>query len=334
MELIEAIRNENLYLVVSLLDGGADPNAEDHLGNTALAISCDYNKSKKSYLITRELIMRGANVNKISGNAGDTSLHLACRVRAGGSVKLLLEHGANVNARNVAGDTPLDVASEDGNVKIIKLLIRAGANVDSRNVIQSTPLFNACYEGKVHIAKLLIKYGADKYATNLYGNSPAFMSATMGRAGVMNVILRDGFDVNATRDSSGMTVLHMAAIIRRGNVIGVLLKGGADVNAVDHNGNTPLNMICCPVHSKNKDACNAAKILLDNGANIENISKINNMTPLHMACMRDDAKMANLLISRGANVMARIDNGDTPLHTTHDAAKPKTAKPKTVKTKH
>src|SRR5207237_271496 len=55
-------------------------------------------------------------------------------------VKLLLDHGAKVNAKNSKGDTALVAAIEDDLPKMVELLLRKGASPHIRDIHNWTPL--------------------------------------------------------------------------------------------------------------------------------------------------------------------------------------------------
>lgn len=59
-------------------------------------------------------------------------------------VRLLVEHGAAVDARDGAQCTALHAASEGGHPVVVELLLHLGADIDARNLRQQTPLHYAC----------------------------------------------------------------------------------------------------------------------------------------------------------------------------------------------
>ncbi len=99
--------------------------------------------------IARFLLERGADPNLVSKNLQKVQpLHSAV---AGGYFeisKLLISHGANLNAKQEGGFTPLHEAAQSGNLEIAKVLVEGGAKVNERNNAGKTPLALARISGK------------------------------------------------------------------------------------------------------------------------------------------------------------------------------------------
>jgi len=109
----------------------------------------------------RVLLNKGADVSARSTNAlTNTALHAAAAGRAVGVAKLLIDHGANVNARQQAGWCPLHAAAQNGDVALAKLLIDAGADVGVRADNQQRPLDLALLKGQQAMVDLLEGHGA------------------------------------------------------------------------------------------------------------------------------------------------------------------------------
>ena len=86
------------------------------------------------------LIEKGADV-KTKGNHGWTALHFAETLEV---AKILVEHGADIEAVLYDGDTPLIRQSEHGNVDIVKYLLSVGANKKAKNKGGQTAFDVAC----------------------------------------------------------------------------------------------------------------------------------------------------------------------------------------------
>ena len=109
----------HLDTVKALLDAGADPNlaSREAMKVTPLASA----SAARELDIARILIEHGANVNARAAN-DLTPLHESAATGKVEFVKLLLEHGADVNAKTTDGKTPLDYAREHNQHEMIELL--------------------------------------------------------------------------------------------------------------------------------------------------------------------------------------------------------------------
>lgn len=126
--LMHAAQDKNLKAVEQQIKKGADTNAKDGLGTTALMIAAAEDQPE----ILNRLLDSGAKVNE-RDHMGSTALILAAdRDDNVPVVRELLEHGADVDAANTNGMTALMGAAYAGNLNIVKELLRAGANIDAK----------------------------------------------------------------------------------------------------------------------------------------------------------------------------------------------------------
>ena len=104
------------------------------------------------------------------GSWGETPLQLAARYSHNEIVELLIDNGADVNAKDVNGNTPLHLAALFGRKEVVELLIANGAavNVKGGN-LGGMPLHHAAFEGHKVIIELLIAEGADVNAIIVSG---------------------------------------------------------------------------------------------------------------------------------------------------------------------
>jgi len=142
--LLEAIRRGDVEQTKALLDEGADPNAKDEQGNsaiisaTALGSITPMHYPKPGIIIA--LANKGANLNA-TGASGKTPLgKLAgtCMYSDGaphyeGVISVLLSKHADINARDAFGNTPLMNATESCCTEMLKILLAAGADPNTRN---------------------------------------------------------------------------------------------------------------------------------------------------------------------------------------------------------
>lgn len=128
-----------------LLISGADIEAQDETGETALLLACD--KYNNSHIDTmRVLLDNNANVDAID-DIGWTPLFWGCATGNLKSVSLLLEFGANVNVQDNELDTCLHMAIEIRHEIMIRLLLDKGADPLVKNRNGDTPLDEAIMDG-------------------------------------------------------------------------------------------------------------------------------------------------------------------------------------------
>jgi len=144
-DLFLATDRGNASAVKALLGYGADVNARDEYGRTALSLACRRDRLG----VVRTLISSGADVNAADTraeapcNSGMTPLHWAAGRGHTGVVELLLASGAGVDARDDEGLTPLHSALDlcPANVEqVLQFLLAAGADINAATNLGFTPL--------------------------------------------------------------------------------------------------------------------------------------------------------------------------------------------------
>lgn len=161
----DAAQQGELELVRSLLRGGADVNAGQGDGTTALhwaAMSGDVE-------MVQLLLYAGANRESTTRLGSYTPLHLASKGGHFATVGALLENGSNPSALTGLGLTPLHFAAASGSVKAVNALVTAGAELDAQETANGqTPLVFASAGGRLEAVEALIAAGADlTVATNV-----------------------------------------------------------------------------------------------------------------------------------------------------------------------
>src|SRR5688572_16213261 len=110
--------------------------------------------------VLRALLQQGADVNAAEGD-GTTALHWASYRDDGDSADVLIRAGAKVNAANDLGATPLWTASLNGSEAMVRRLLAAGANPDAALLAGETPVMVAARAGKPAVIEQLIAKGAN-----------------------------------------------------------------------------------------------------------------------------------------------------------------------------
>jgi len=234
-----------------LISNGADAKAESEAGVTALHW-CTGDVSK-----VRLLLDHGADVNKVS-RLGRTPLLVAAGTYGTlETVKLLLQKGAEINLTDSLGFTPLNAAANVDNAAIAKLLIEKGANLEAKTSIgqAGTALMGAAHNGNLELTRLLLAHHPDLNAISaksdgnvkngpvLVGNLTALHFAVAnGNVEEVKLLLDAGAPVDP-RDVRGMTPLMVAVATDRPNadVVRMLLAKGADTSIRSNLGESAVD---------------------------------------------------------------------------------------------
>jgi ankyrin repeat protein len=113
-----------------LIEAGADVNQKTSDGATALHYAIQGGKTREDKVIidvVRVFLDVGANVNEQTESEGLTPLMLAADYGKTGVVKVLMDRGADINAKDRNGRTALMAAQDNGHQDIVNLLKEAGA---------------------------------------------------------------------------------------------------------------------------------------------------------------------------------------------------------------
>ena len=197
--LIEALKKSDIKTVEKLIETGADVNAKDKDGGTALMYAARNGHTKT----VEKLIELGADVNS-KDKFGGTALIWVARNGRTENVEKLVELGADVNARDNGGWTALHWAA--GHTETVEKLVELGADVNARDKSGWTALMHAASNGRTKTVEKLVELGADVNAKDKDGNTALIWAARNGCTETMKKLIELGADVNA-RDKSGWTAL-------------------------------------------------------------------------------------------------------------------------------
>src|SRR5262249_35010175 len=147
-----------------------------------------------------------------------TPLHWAAAAGNPALVKLLLDHGANANARvpvqtmntpmgpvKLGGETALQLAAGGASTECVELLLAHGARIAAVDARDANPLLSAVRQGRARSVELLIAAGAPVNPSRTSA-IPLHVAAYYGHTEVARILLDHHADVRA-RDKNGSTAL-------------------------------------------------------------------------------------------------------------------------------
>uniref|UniRef100_A0A2K6GDP2 Poly [ADP-ribose] polymerase n=1 Tax=Propithecus coquereli TaxID=379532 RepID=A0A2K6GDP2_PROCO len=224
-----------------LLSYGCDPNIISLQGFTALQMGNEN---------VQQLLQEGI---PLGNSEADRQLLEAAKAGDVETVKKLCTV-QSVNCRDIEGrqSTPLHFAAGYNRVSVVEYLLQHGADVHAKDKGGLVPLHNACSYGHYEVAELLVKHGAVVNVADLWKFTPLHEAAAKGKYEICKLLLQHvdvaallikyNACVNAT-DKWAFTPLHEAAQKGRTQLCALLLAHGADPTLKNQEGQTPLDLV-------------------------------------------------------------------------------------------
>jgi ankyrin repeat protein/uncharacterized protein YecT (DUF1311 family) len=345
--LVQLVRSGSIarlqqYLATPGVDVNARPGTDEAL--------LDYAAEQNQAAIAQFLIAHGANVNAVQHegpNAGYSALHRAAIVDAAEVASVLLANGAVVNIHGPLGVTPLILAASHGSLRTVKVLLEHGADVltadghgetalsvakahDHPDIVEqlllhlpapsSSSLSAAAMRGDLEYVRLIVKRDGLLHDLSATMKDEALRFAILGgpnpapaRQQMIELLLADGADANNRVNNAPNTPLMLAT--SRG-IAALLIAHGADVNEVTPWGR-PVEALAC--NASIKDPRAMIELLLAHGARLEPVPP-RARSALDCAVALDRPDFAEYLLDHGMTADTRDGLGRTPLFAATDPA--------------
>ncbi len=258
----KAIINNNSKKVNYLLKKGSDPLFKKNIDDDSLLM---FSVRHKQLNIIKLLVDHGANINKYN----DTMTPLMWSIKNNdlNLVKFLIELGANINY-STTSITPFMLAIEHNAIEIIKYLLEKNIDLTSYNkyCIHDNILNFAIKNGTYEIVKLLIKK-VNINESSYFGQTPLSCAIQFNKLDIIDLLLKNNVNVNQLFGFYyKYSPLLLAISLNRYKICHLLIECGANVNFKNYNNTTPLIM------AMNNNNQKIFKLLLDNRADISEIS--------------------------------------------------------------
>ena len=285
---------------------------------TAFSFILRKSKSAESKSSSENLVKRMVNsikdVNADCDDNGMTLLHVATHCQCLWMVDLLLDRGADIEARAKDGTTPFLLACQKDPVFAMELASR-GANVKARLYrSNATGLHVMAMQGLCH-PPLFREMGLDANEQTLKGFTPLAYALSWGHDTLAVSLMDMGAHIR-WKTNRNVTAAHLAARNGLCEAMEQILGYDIDVDAVDTKGWSALHDACAT------GSTTVVMQLLDAGADIER-SLPNGDRPLHVALTNRREEIALLLLERGAGAMTIGSKNRTPLHLAANVSLPR-----------
>jgi ankyrin repeat protein len=352
--LMAAVRSGNPEAVRALLDAGAQVNtAEPQVGHTALMWAVREDRPE----LVRLLLARGASLEMKTRTGAKPAVRPPGA--GGGSHGVGIVRGGvppqGEQPPTPGGMSALSFAAREGRLEAARLLLDAGADVNARDANGISPLVMAITNRHTPVAALLLSRGADPNAADWWGRTPLWSAVDMrnldldsrtlengvDRGPVLELIealIAKGADVNARVkefppqrrfmmplgslawvDFTGQTPFLRASLSADVPLMKLLLAKGADPNIPTFNGTTALmaaagvNWVIGQTYSESPAMyLEAVTLCLELGGDVNAVNAMG-LAAVHGAANRGSDDIIELLARNGARLDVKDKEGRTPM---------------------
>ncbi|XP_068670403.1 uncharacterized protein [Montipora foliosa] len=302
-ELHSCAKSGDVEKVIELvLNDGIDVNVAAKSNITPLLLA----SGMSSGVLIKTLIDLGADVNAQTAPRKEGPLVFAASSNNYMVARVLLEHSADANIKDLWGETPLYKAVMQKNVPLVELLLENKADANIQDWVGETPLHKAVMRKDVHLVKILLENKADANIQDRAGETPLHKAVMRKDVPLVKILLENKADANI-QDRMGETPLRKAVMLEDLPLVKVLIENKADANIQDLRGETPLHQAVM------LEDLRLVKVLIENKADA-NIQDLRGETPLHKAVMLQDLPLVKVLIENKADASIQDLRGETPLH--------------------
>ena len=342
--LVWAAYDGYLPIVTMLLKRGADINAQDDKGWTALSEASYLGRTRIVDFLLQNKASTLPSTSWLDSREYGNAVFWCIESRFNSYsekieiVKLLLEHNAEPEGKDEYGQDALGIAKARNYKEIVALLEKFKAErIKKQNEYalleairaQDTAKVKLYLEKKVNpnsllpngesilnyavsaqnvaIVKILLEAGANPNTQNELGASALMTAVRYSNDTLLNLLIKHGVNINQ-KDKRGRTALFYAVENNNASILGILLRAGINLNITD---NYDMNAFLYACSTGNIPAC---KSLLQSGCQVSG-KDLYGTTALHIAAQKGSLALVRLLLTEGSvDVYAKDDRGNSALY--------------------
>ncbi|XP_071479624.1 uncharacterized protein [Diadema antillarum] len=269
----------------------------------------------------QRLYSSGVDVS-IRTRCGLSALHIAVLYCEQGMLKLLIDCGANIDARitddidneNFVGATPVYLAALEGKLDMVQYLLSKGSRFDKRNKEGRKAIHVAAGKGHQHVVECLLDWCRENNLDDKLGiksvdgegRKPIHYAAERDQLDVFKCLINRGSE-DSERDDKGTTPLLLASRHGSTTIVKYLLSVGCNVNQQNNKKYRAIH--CASKHGH----LEIVKLLVEAGSGVSEPTGSGDR-PLHYASKYGHFPIVRRLTNAGAHVNAVRGNGMTPIH--------------------
>ena len=332
--LLRAVFHNKIDLVKCLLDNGAKIAPTTYNGYTGLHICAWKNHPK----VCSFLLERGGIDMEALDNGEMTPLLRAVNACNSEAVALILvKHGAKTDAKANTGENALRMAlrSDMKSVELLNELLDREPDINAVDKDNLAPLIKTVVYGRAPLVAAVLARNPNIEATNESKMTSLNIASWKGLKEILILLLNAGANINH-RDRDGISSLIYAAKYGQKDVVTLLIARGADVSAKNNEGKNTLDVAieakktAVATMLMNMDAFRESSSTIQKAVSDDNVPLIelllmknpdlleekdeSGYTPLHLSLLVPAQNGAlTFLLQKGADLEARITNGETPL---------------------
>ena len=271
-----------------------------------------------------------AEINEPNNALKQNAIHIAAGIKNVDIAKLLIEYGADVNARinsdndKINGWTALHIAVYNNHFDMVSILLANGANPNIENASKQNPLMFASRSGFLPIAMLLVENDINIIDKQDHkGRTALHYAVYSNRTDIVQYLLKHNAKTDIKDDDWGFTPIHIASSLGLFDMVSILIEYPG-YKSLDNEGRSILHQIGADIltaeldgsryHDVITNCIKCCVLFIEVGIEInakDNFGK----TALHRICNRSihSTDIAIFLIANGADIKAEDDSNMVPL---------------------